>query len=176
MKKIFLFLGMMLCAAVICAQEGLSYGVLVNGNTLFRAEYKGVSSISGLPEYNAKAAMVAGDKCVLVNLSNGDTWTVPLDKASNSGIKLGKEAYEVSAAGCYDFWLKLSYGNDQLYVGTTTNCGEGETYEGTTPCSESFGLLVDGVYVAGEKNKEPLDPSFKRYHVNGVRLSAGQYV
>lgn len=176
MKKIFLFLGMMLCAAVICAQEGLSYGVLVNGNTLFRAEYKGVSSISGLPEYNAKAAMVAGDKCVLVNLSNGDTWTVPMDNASTKSISLSDGAYVASADGCYDFWLKLSYGNDQLYVGTTTDCGEGETYEGTTPCSESFGLLVDGVYVAGEKNKEPLDPSFKEYQVKGVQLTAGQYV
>lgn len=176
MKKIFLFLGMMLCAAVMFAQEGLSYGVLVNGNTLFRAEYKGVSSISGLPEYNAKAAMVAGDKCVLVNLSNGDTWTVPLDNASTKSISLGSGSYVASANGCYDFWLKLSYGNDQLYVGTTTDCGEGETYEGTTPCSESFGLLVDGVYVAGVKNEAPLDPSFMEYQVKGVQLTAGQKV
>ena len=176
MKKIFLFLGMMLCAAVVFAQEGLSYGVLVNGNTLFRAEYKGVSSISGLPEYNAKAAMVAGDKCVLVNLSNGDTWTVALDAASTKSISLGSGSYVASADGCYDFWLKLSYGNDQLYVGTTTDCGEGETYEGTTPCSESFGLLVDGVYVAGVKNEAPLDPSFTEYQVKGVKLTAGQKV
>ena len=176
MKKIFLFLGMMLCAAVMFAQEGLSYGVLVNGNTLFRAEYKGVSSISGLPEYNAKAAMVAGDKCVLVNLSNGDTWTVPLDNASTKSISLGSGSYVASADGCYDFWLKLSYGNDQLYVGTTTDCGEGEAYEGTTPCSESFGLLVDGVYVAGVKNEAPLDPSFMEYQVKGVQLTAGQKV
>ena len=176
MKKIFLFLGMMLCAAVMFAQEGLSYGVLVNGNTLFRAEYKGVSSISGLPEYNAKAAMVAGDKCVLVNLSNGDTWTVPLDNASTQSISLGSGSYVASADGCYDFWLKLSYGNDQLYVGTTTDCGEGEAYEGTTPCSESFGLLVDGVYVAGVKNEAPLDPSFMEYQVKGVQLTAGQKV
>lgn len=176
MKKIFLFLGMMLCAAVMFAQEGLSYGVLVNGNTLFRAEYKGVSSISGLPEYNAKAAMVAGDKCVLVNLSNGDTWTVPLDDASTKSISLGSGSYVASADGCYDFWLKLSYGNDQLYVGTTTDCGEGEAYEGTTPCSESFGLLVDGVYVAGVKNEAPLDPSFMEYQVKGVKLTAGQKV
>ncbi len=167
---------MMLCAAVMFAQEGLSYGVLVNGNTLFRAEYKGVSSISGLPEYNAKAAMVAGDKCVLVNLSNGDTWTVPLDDASTKSISLGSGSYVASADGCYDFWLKLSYGNDQLYVGTTTDCGEGEAYEGTTPCSESFGLLVDGVYVAGVKNEAPLDPSFMEYQVKGVKLTAGQKV
>ena len=167
---------MMLCAAVMFAQEGLSYGVLVNGNTLFRAEYKGVSSISGLPEYNAKAAMVAGDKCVLVNLSNGDTWTVPLDDASTKSISLGSGSYVASADGCYDFWLKLSYGNDQLYVGTTTDCGEGEAYEGTTPCSESFGLLVDGVYVAGVKNEAPLDPSFMEYQVKGVKLTAGQEV
>ncbi|MBQ6978730.1 MAG: chitobiase/beta-hexosaminidase C-terminal domain-containing protein [Paludibacteraceae bacterium] len=176
MKKLFLFCAALICAVMLNAQEGLNYGVLVNGSTLFRAEYKGISEISHLPEYNAKVALSAEDQCVLVNLGNGDTWTVPLDGSSTNSISLSNGAYVASSAGCYDFWLKLSYGNDQLYVGTTTNCGEGEEYIPTPACTESFGLLIDGEYVEGTKNPSPLDPSFMEYQVLGVALTAGQHV
>lgn len=173
MKKIFLFFAAFVCAVSMQAE---SYGILVNGTTLFRAEYKGISQTTGLPEHNAKVSMQANDKAVLINLDNDDTWTVGLDGASVSTISLKDGAYVASEAGCYDFYIKLSFGNDQVYVGSTSGCEGGEPYSPTPPCDESYGLMIDGNYVAGTKNTAPLDPSFNEYQVLGVQLTAGQYV
>lgn len=173
MKKFFLIFAAFVCAMSLQAE---SYGILVNETTLFRAEYKGISDISHLPEYNAKVSLAAGDHCALVNLDNGDTWTVPLDGQGTSNITRNESAgyYVASVAGCYDFWLKIAYQADQLYIGTTTDCGSGEPYTPVTPCEESYGLMVGGNYVAGTKNTQQTE--WNEWMVLGLALEAGQYV
>ena len=171
MKKFLFILAAFVSALSVQAE---SYGILVNGETLFRATYMGISSVSQLPEYNAKVSMAANDQAVLVNLDNGDTWTVPLDGASVKAITLDDGAYKASAAGCYDFWLKLSFGNDQLYIGTTTDCGEGEPYVPAEPCDEAYGLKINNEIVVGQKNEQQTE--WNEWMVQNVQLEAGQYV
>ena len=170
-KKSFTLLLLIFWAVCSFAQ---SYGILVNDTILFRAEYKGISEISHLPEYNANVTMNAGDRAVLINLSNGDTWTVPLDGASVSTITLSNGAYRASAAGCYGFWIKMSLGNDQVYVGTALDCGAGEPYVPVTPCPESYGLMVDDTYVPAVKNTAQTE--WNEWMALGVALQQGQYV
>ena len=160
-----------------------SYGVLVNGTTLFEATYKGQDSNGGgYEEYLAHVQLAAGDHFVLCNQSTGDTWTVDLDPyvaTSCPGTFTRNTTagyYETAKTGCYDFYIKLKYGQDQLYIGPGSNCGSGTPYNPGDVCKESYGLLVDGVYVPGTKNPSPLDDSFTEYSVLSLALTAGQYV
>ena len=171
MKRFLLMMTAFVCAVCMQAQ---SYGILVNDTVLFRAEYKGISDISQLPEYNAKVALSSGDRCVLVNTDNGDTWTVPLDDASVQTISLSNGAYVASATNCYDFWLKLSFGNDQLYIGTTDGCGEGEPYLPSEPCAEAYGLMVGERYVAAGKNAGQTE--YNEWMILGLHLEPGEYL
>lgn len=185
MKKILFCLSLALCTLMANAEGEGNYGILVNNNTLFRAEYKGISSISGLPEYHAKVSMQANDQCKLIDLDNGATWTVALDGASVGSISLGDGAYIVSEANCYDFWIKMSFGNDQLYVGTTDNCPAGEPYtpgqgggEGGDPSGYDFYVMgwINGAD-AGETAYDVFDNQYK--FVDGkimLNCTMGSYI
>lgn len=173
MKKLSTLLVAIFCVSLSFAQN---YGILVNDSIFFAAEYKGISDISHVPEYNANVSMAAGDKCVICNADEDARWTVPLDGASIDKITRDETAgyYTVSEAGCYAFWIKMQYGNDQLFVGATEGCGQGEPYNVTPPCPESYGLLIDGQYVAGVKNTAQAE--WKEYMILGLQLTAGQQI
>ncbi len=48
-----------------------------------------------------------------------------LNPASVAGFTRNGDKYEVSVSGCYDFYIKLKYEADELYIGPGSNCGEG---------------------------------------------------
>ena len=174
MKKVILFLGMMLCAAMTFAQ---SYGILVNGTTYFAGTKVGDND--GYQQYLAHVSVKSGDKLQLCDPRKNAKWVVTLDTWSVEGFTLNSDHYDATVTGCYDFYIKLKYNEDQLYIGNGSDCGEGVPYEdaqGGGDCEESYGLLIDGEYLAGTKNEEPLDPSFIEYKVLGVQLTAGQLV
>lgn len=175
LKSIFTLLVVMCWAVGLSAQ---SYGILVNGTTYFAGTK--VDEYDGYTQYLAHVQLAVGDKFVLCNKSNGDTWTVTLDEYTHTScpntFSLAAGSYTCAVAGCYDCYIKLKYGADQLYIGQGSNCGSGEPYSPKPHCDESYGLLVDGEYVAGTKNPNPLDPSFNEYQILGVQLTEGQYV
>ena len=156
-----------------------SYGILVNDSVYFAAEYKGKDSNTGTyDEYLAKVQLTAGDHFALCNATSGDTWTVELDEWSVAGFSRNEAAgyYTTVSTGCFNFYIKLKFGQDQLYIGfgTEGECGDGVPYQPKDPCSESFGLLVDSVYIPGVKNT--LQTEWTEYMVLGVQLQEGQYV
>ncbi len=152
-----------------------SYGILVNDTVFFAASYSGKDQATGtFDEYLAHVKLAAGDQFKLCNASAGDTWTVALDQYTVSGFTLNEAAgyYTTTNTGCYNFYIKLKYGQDQLYIGAGTGCGEGEPYVPKEPCAESFGLLVDGEYVAGTKNTAQTE--WTEYMITGLQLNEGQ--
>ena len=135
MKKTFLLLLMML-SAVWCYAG--SYGILVNGTTYFAAEYRGKDSMTGMyDEYLAHVQVSSGDFLQLYDAEYEAAWVVDLDTWSVAGFTKGTDRYTASVTGCYDFYIKLKYGEDQLYIGNGSNCGEGEDvhdiYKGAVP-------------------------------------------
>lgn len=171
MKKILFFLSCMFTALSVNAA---SYGILVNGNTYFAGTK--VDEYEGFTQYLAHVQVASGDQLQLCDAENDAQWAVALNTYSVPGFTLNGDHYVASVTGCYDFYIKLKYGEDQLYIGNGSNCGSGEPYNPAPPCAESFGLLVDGQYIAGTKNPSPLDPSFTEYSVLGLQLTAGQHV
>ena len=120
MKKIFSFFA---AALMTLSMSAASYGILVNGNTYFAGTM--VDEFEGFQQYLAHVQLSAGDYCQLCDAENQAVWAVDLNPASVAGFTRNGDRYEVSVAGCYDFYIKLKYQQDELYIGNGSDCGEG---------------------------------------------------
>ena len=120
MKKIFTFFAAALTALSMSAA---SYGILVNGKTFFAGTL--VDEFEGFQQYLAHVPVKAGDFCQLCDAENKSVWAVDLNTASVEGFTRNGDKYDISVDGCYDFYIKLKYGQDQLYIGPGSNCGDG---------------------------------------------------
>ncbi|MBR6304667.1 MAG: hypothetical protein IKR37_03450 [Paludibacteraceae bacterium] len=120
MKKIFTLLAAVAVAA--CAMAG-SYGILVNGTTYFAGEPAG--EFEGFQQYLAHVQVKSGDFCQLCDAENQAVWAVDINPASVEGFTRNGNQYSVAVDGCYDFYIKLKYEQDELYIGPGSNCGEG---------------------------------------------------
>lgn len=120
MKKIFTFFAAALTALSMSAA---SYGILVNGKTYFAGELTG--EFEGFTQYLAHVQVKAGDFCQLCDGENQAVWAVDINPASVEGFTRNGNQYSVTTDGCYDFYIKLKYEADELYIGPGSNCGEG---------------------------------------------------
>ncbi|MDY5650851.1 MAG: hypothetical protein SPF23_02235 [Paludibacteraceae bacterium] len=120
MKRIFTFFAAALTALSMSAA---SYGILVNGKTYFAGEQTG--EFEGFTQYLAHVQVKAGDFCQLCNGENQAVWAVDINPASVEGFTRNGNQYSVTTDGCYDFYIKLKYEADELYIGPGSNCGEG---------------------------------------------------
>ena len=125
MKKILTLIAAVLFAAGMFAQ---SYGILVNGTTYFAGTL--VDENEGFTQYLAHVPVQNGDHLQLCDFDKKVTWAVPLNTYSVEGFTLNGEQYEASVEGCFDFYIKLKYEQDQLYIGPGLDCGEGVPYSG----------------------------------------------
>ena len=131
MKKIYAF-----CAAMLMtlSMSAANYGILVNGNTYFAASYEGQDPYGeGFEQYLAHVQVKAGDFCQLCDADNKAVWAVDLNSSSVAGFTRNGDKYDVTVDGCYDFYIKLKYQADQLYIGEGSDCGEGIDISGDTP-------------------------------------------
>ena len=120
MKKIITFIFAVLCVAMSFAQ---SYGILVNGNCYYAGEPAG--EYEGFTQYLAHVQVEAGAYCQLYDYNNKAAWAVDLNTYSVSGLTRDGNKYNVTAAGCYDFYIKLKWEADELYIGKgTAACGD----------------------------------------------------
>lgn len=120
MKKIYALMAAMLFAAGTFAA---SYGILVNGTTYFAGEPAG--EFEGFQQYLAHVQVKAGDFCQLCDAENKAVWAVDINPASVEGFTRNGNQYSVTTEGCYDFYIKLKYEQDELYIGPGSNCGAG---------------------------------------------------
>lgn len=125
MKKIFTLMAATLMAAF---SFGQSYGILVNGTTYYEGTL--VDEFQGFTQYLAHVQVSAGDYCQLYDKVNEAAWAVTLNPASVDGFTLNNDRYEVTEAGCFDFYIKLKYQADELYIGDGSDCGTGEDISG----------------------------------------------
>ena len=124
MKKFFLFI-LAICAAV--SMSAASYGILLNGETYYAGEH--IDDFEGFTQYKALVPVKAGDYCQLYDADNQAAWAVDLSTWSVEGFTRNDNKYEISVTGCYVFYIKLKYGEDELYIGEGTGCVDPETAE-----------------------------------------------
>ena len=125
MKKTFVMMAAMMVSVLM---QAASYGILVNGNTYFAGTH--TDDFEGFQQYLAHVQLNAGDYCQLCDAENRAVWAVDLNPASVAGFTRNGDKYEVSVSGCYDFYIKLKYEADELYIGPGSDCGEGVDISG----------------------------------------------
>ena len=131
MKKIFMLMAALVCAAGLFAQ---SYGVLVNGKVYYPGTK--VDEFEGFQQYLAHVQVASGDQLQLCDAENRAVWVVDLNPASVDGITREGDIYKATVSGCYDFYIKLKYQADELYIGAGTDCGEGIDISGLDDVDE----------------------------------------
>ena len=138
-----------------------NYGILVNGKTYFAGEPAG--EYEGFNQYLAHVSVKAGDYCQLYDADFKSRWAVDLNSYSVSGFKREGNKYVVSVTGCYDFYLKLKYEQDELYIGNGSNCSEGEDidkiYTGAVP-RQCEAVLMQAFY---NESYDPKSPGVSEY-------------
>ena len=128
MKKIFLMLLLAFGTLMVSAQ---SYGILVNGKTYFDGQR--VDEFEGFVQYLAHVSVKSGDYCQLYDVNNKAAWAVDVNTHSETGFTRDGDKIKISVTGCYDFYIKLKYEQDELYIGPGSNCGKGEDVDKVEP-------------------------------------------
>ncbi len=119
-KRISIILMMVLCATMSWAA---SYGILVNGKMYYQGAK--VDEFEGFTQYLANVQVVSGDKLQLYDYENKAGWAVDLNTYSESGFTRDGDHYNATVSGCYAFYIKLKYQEDELYIGNGSDCGAG---------------------------------------------------
>jgi len=126
MKKI---ISIFAAALMTLSMSAASYGILVNGNKYFAGTH--TDDFEGFTQYLAHVPVQSGDYLQLCDPENHAAWAVDLNPASVEGFTRNGDKFDVTTSGCYDFYIKIKYQQDQLYIGPgSAACGEGEDYSG----------------------------------------------
>lgn len=100
------------------------YGIMVNGTDAHEGTQNPTPADPSYQEWMVlNLSLSNGSYVQLYDASNMATWAVDLDPASVSGLMRSGDRINVTADGCYSFYIKLKYQADQLYVGNGT-CGD----------------------------------------------------
>ena len=94
-----------------------------------------------------------------------------LNTASVDGFALDGDKYNVTVDGCFDFYIKLKYGADELYIGAGSNCGAGQDISGTTPGTDPVTPGVEGnprYYYKGYIDGQDVEPSEATIFEHGI--------
>ena len=165
MKRLSLFgLLLLVCAGMSAA----SYGILVNGNYYFAGTKNESPMDPSFEEWQALGVPVeAGDELQLYDRENNAAWAVTLDTWSVAGFSLAGDHYTCTVSGCYDFYIKLKWQEDQLYVGP---------HEGD--CSGNKGEYVgEGPEPTGLHEADASEPKAqKRIENNMLLIQCGEAV
>ena len=123
MKKFYFFLlAVLLCSISLNAAP---YGLLINGTTKLEATAVGEKDFNDRDQFLVSCvALNQGDKVQLHDFGSGASWMCAIDPYGEYQ-KFTKNADHLicNAAGSYDFYIKLKFNNDMLYIGPGQNCG-----------------------------------------------------
>ncbi len=110
-------------AVLLALNLSAQYGIRVNGSDFYLASYDGADPFGeGFEQYLAHVYLHSGDYCQLYDSEHNAAWVVPLNTSSVGSFTLNNDRYLCSQDGCYDFYIKLKYQQDQLYIGAGTDC------------------------------------------------------
>ena len=123
MKKIYFILLAAFCCnfALIAAP----YGLLINGTTKLEATAVGEADFDGREQFLVSCvALNQGDKVQLHDFGSGASWMCAIDPYGEyQKFTKNTDHLICNAAGSYDFYIKLKYEDDMLYIGPGQNCG-----------------------------------------------------
>ena len=123
MKRFYFFLlATLLCSISLNAAP---YGLLINGKTKLEAVAQSETDHQGREQFLVSCvALQQGDKVQLHDMGSGASWMCTIDPYGEyQKFTKNSDHLICNTAGSYDFYIKLKYGDDMLYIGPGQNCG-----------------------------------------------------
>lgn len=125
MKKVYtLFLFTLFCSVLSMAAP---YGLLINGSTKIEATSLSEKDFQDRDQFLASCVTLKqGDKVQLYDFGSGASWMCAIDPYGEYQKFTGGKTQgylTCNTAGSYDFYIKLKYEDDMLYIGPGQNCG-----------------------------------------------------
>ena len=123
MKKVYtLFVFTLFCSLFAMAAP---YGLLINGTTKMEAIAQSETDHQGREQFLVSCvALKQGDKVQLHDFGSGASWMCAIDPYGEyQKFTKNTDHLICNAAGSYDFYIKLKYEDDMLYIGPGQNCG-----------------------------------------------------
>ncbi len=125
MKKVYtLFLFTLFCSVLSTAAP---YGLLINGTTKIEATSLSEKDFQDREQFLASCVTLnQGDKVQLYDFGSGASWMCAIDPYGEYQKFIGGKTQgylTCNTAGSYDFYIKLKYEDDMLYIGPGQNCG-----------------------------------------------------
>ena len=125
MKKLYtLLLSTLICSVLSMAAP---YGLLINGSTKIEATALSEKDFQDREQFLASCVTLnQGDKVQLYDFGSGASWMCAIDPYGEYQKFTGGKTQgylTCNTAGSYDFYIKLKYEDDMLYIGPGQNCG-----------------------------------------------------
>ena len=125
MKKLYtLLLSTLICSVLSMAAP---YGLLINGSTKIEATALSEKDFQDRDQFLASCVTLnQGDKVQLYDFGSGASWMCAIDPYGEYQKFTGGKTQgylTCNTAGSYDFYIKLKYEDDMLYIGPGQNCG-----------------------------------------------------
>lgn len=121
MKKIFT-----LFAAVLFAlNASAGFGILVNGKMYYAGQALSEKDYQGRDQYKASVSLAQGDKWCIYDDENKAPFTIEMESGDGSAkakFTEGAEYATCKEAGCYDFYIKLKWEDNSLWVQSGSTC------------------------------------------------------
>lgn len=122
MKKIFtVFAATMMVASMFAG----NFGILVNGKTYYAAEPLSEKDYQGRDQFKASVSLNQGDKWCIYDADNKAPFTIAIEEGEGSAkgnFTEGASDATCNVAGCYDFYIKLKWEDNSLWVQAGSNC------------------------------------------------------
>ena len=122
MKKIYTLLAVVLMAMTLNAGN---FGILVNGKTYYQGAPLYEKDYQGRDQYKASVSLNQGDKWCIYDADNKASFVIAMESGEGSAkgnFTEGAEAATCNVAGCYDFYIKLKWEDNSLWVQSGDNC------------------------------------------------------
>lgn len=121
MKKLFT-----LFAAVLFAlNASAGFGILVNGKMYYAGQALSEKDYQGRDQYKASVSLAQGDKWCIYDDENKAPFTIEMESGDGSAkakFTEGAEYATCKEAGCYDFYIKLKWEDNSLWVQSGSTC------------------------------------------------------
>jgi len=124
MKRFTLFL-LSVFVSSFMAMFAAPYGLLINGTTKLEATPLSEKDFQDREQFLVSCVTLnVGDKVQLTDFANGATWMSAIDQYGEyQKFTKNTDHLICNAAGSYDFYIKLKYEDDLVYIGPGQNCG-----------------------------------------------------
>ena len=121
MKKIFTVFAALVFAANVFA----GFGVLVNNKMYYEGAALSEKDYQGRDQFKASVSLNAGDIWCIYDDVNKAKFTIAIEAGEGSAkdsFAEGAESATCNVAGCYDFYIKLKWEDNSLWVQNGADC------------------------------------------------------